>query len=54
MGNMKEQRPRTSERDFEIVKKRIIKQLLDLEQGRFPSERINNFNDIMIFEDKKE
>ena len=45
---------KNSKKDFEIVKRRIIKQLLDLEQGRFPSERINNFNDIMIFEDKKE
>ena len=45
---------KNSKKDFETVKRRIIKQLLELKQGRFPSERINNFNDIMIFEDKKE
>ena len=45
---MKEQRPRTSERDFETVKRRIIKQLLELPNGRFPSERINRFEDIIF------
>ena len=49
MGTIKHSR-----RDFETVKKRIIQQLLELEQGRFPSKRINNFDDIIIFEDKKE
>ena len=39
---------KNSRRDFKIVKKRIIKKLLELEQGRFPSKRINNFNDIMV------
>ena len=43
MGTIK-----NSRRDFESVKKRIIQQLLELEQGRFPSKRINNFNDIMV------
>ena len=45
---------KNSKRDFETVKRRIIKKLLELEQGRFPSKRINSFNDIIIFEDKKE
>ena len=44
---------RNSKKDFETVKRRIIKQLLDLPNGRFPSERINSFNDIIVFEDKK-
>ncbi len=39
---------KNSKRDFETVKRRIIKKLLELEQGRFPSKRINNFNDIMV------
>lgn len=47
MGTMKEQKPRTSKRDFEIVKRRIVKKLLELPNGRFPSERINCFEDIM-------
>ena len=45
---------KNSKKDFEIVKRRIIKQLLELPNGHFQSKRINNFNDIMIFEDKKE
>ena len=49
MGTIK-----NTKRDFETVKKRIIKQLLELPNGRFPSKRINSFNDIIIFEDKKE
>ena len=36
-------------KDFKIVKARIIKKLLALREGRFPSKRINSFEDIMIF-----
>ena len=47
MGTIK-----NSKRDFETVKRRIIKQLLELPQGRFPSKRINSFDDIIYFEEK--
>jgi|TARA_R110002096_G_scaffold87119_1_gene200099 hypothetical protein len=36
--------------NFNAVKKNTIKKLLQLEQGRFPTKRINNFNDIIVFE----
>ena len=44
---MKEQKPRTTERDFETVKRKVIARLLALPEGRFPSERINCFEDII-------
>jgi len=40
-------KPKTTLRDFKIVKARIIKKLLALPEGRFPSKRINSFEDIM-------
>ena len=40
---------KTTLKDFKIVKARIIKKLLELPEGRFPSKRINSFEDIMIF-----
>ena len=42
--------PRYGEKSFNTVKKNTIKKLLQLEEGRFPTERINNYNDIMVFE----
>ena len=42
--------PRYGEKSFNTVKKNTIKKLLQLKQGRFPTERINNYNDIMVFE----
>ena len=45
--HMKEQKPRTTERDFETVKRKVIARLLALPEGRFPSERINCFEDII-------
>lgn len=44
---MTEQKPRTTERDWQTVKKKIIAKLLELPEGRFPSERINRFEDII-------
>ncbi len=35
-------------KDWQIVKKNIVKKLLELPDGRFPSERINNLSDIMF------
>jgi len=46
-------KPKTTLKDFKIVKARIIKKLLELPEGRFPSKRINSFEDIMIFNDIK-
>ena len=40
-----------TQKDFAIVKKIIIAKLLELPQGRFPSKRINSFEDI-IFQSK--
>ena len=42
--------PIYGEKSFNTVKKNTIKKLLQLKQGRFPTERINNYNDIMVFE----
>ena len=42
--------PIYGEKSFNTVKKNTIKKLLQLEEGRFPTERINNYNDIMVFE----
>ena len=42
--------PRYGEKSFNTVKKNTIKKLLQLEEGRFPTERINNYKDIMVFE----
>ena len=42
--------PRYGLKNFNAVNKKTIKKLLELEQGRFPTERINNMNDIMLFE----
>ena len=42
--------PRYGEKSFNTVKKNTIKKLLQLKEGRFPTERINNYNDIMVFE----
>ena len=41
--------PRYGLRNYNAVKKNTIKKLLQLEEGRFPTERINNYNDIMVF-----
>ena len=43
--------PKYGQKNFNIVKKNTIKQLLQLEQGRFPSKRINNFNDMIVCEE---
>ena len=40
-------------KDWQIVKKNIVKKLLELPNGRFPSERINNLSDI-IFRTKEQ
>ena len=42
--------PRYGLKNYNAVKKNTIKKLLQLEEGRFPTERINNYNDIMVFE----
>ena len=42
--------PIYGEKSFNTVKKNTIKKLLQLEEGRFPTERINKYNDIMVFE----
>ena len=42
--------PRYGLQNYNAVKKNTIKKLLQLKQGRFPTERINNYNDIMVFE----
>ena len=47
MNNFK---PRYGLKNYNAVKKNTIKKLLQLEEGRFPTERINNYNDIMVFE----
>ena len=41
-------------KDWQIVKKNIVKKLLELPDGRFPSERINNLSDIMFKTNPKE
>ena len=45
---MTEQKTRTTKRDWEKVKRRIVDQLLALPEGRFPSKRINSLNDIIL------
>ena len=47
MNNFK---PRYGLKNYNAVKKNTIKKLLQLEEGRFPTERINNYKDIMVFE----
>ena len=46
---MNDFKPRYGEKSFNAVKKNTVKKLLQLKQGRFPTERINNYNDIMVF-----
>ena len=47
---MNDFKPRYGLKNYNAVKKNTIKKLLQLEEGRFPTERINNYNDIMVFE----
>jgi hypothetical protein len=47
---MNDFKPRYGLKNFNAVKKNTVKKLLQLKQGRFPTERINNYNDIMVFE----
>ena len=47
MNNFK---PKYGLKNYNAVKKNTVKKLLQLKQGRFPTERINNYNDIMVFE----
>ena len=36
------------EKDWQLVKKNIVKKLLELPNGRFPTERVNNFSDVIL------
>ena len=47
---MNDFKPKYGLKYYNAVKKNTIKKLLQLEEGRFPTERINNYNDIMVFE----
>ena len=47
MNNLK---PKYGLKNYNAVKKNTVKKLIQLKQGRFPTERINNYNDIMVFE----
>jgi len=40
---------KTSKKDKQLVKQRIIEKLLALPNGRFPSKRINSLDDIITF-----
>ena len=40
--------PIYGEKSFNTVKKNTIKKLLQLEDGRFPTERINNYKELML------
>jgi hypothetical protein len=42
------------QKDWQLVKKNIVKKLLELPDGRFPTERINNLSDIMFKTNQKE
>ena len=44
---------KNTDKDWQIVKKKIIGKLLELPQGRFPSKRINSLNDIIVLERAK-
>jgi hypothetical protein len=46
--------PRYGLKNFNTVKKNIVKKLLELPNGRFPTERINNFSDIVLKPNPKE
>ena len=47
---MNDFKPKYGLKNYNAVIKNTIKKLLQLEEGRFPTERINNYNDIMVFE----
>ena len=47
---MNDFKPKYGLKNYNAVKKNTVKKLLQLKQGRFPTERINNYNDIMVFE----
>ena len=42
------------EKDWQLVKKNIVKKLLELPSGRFPTERVNNFSDLILKPTPKE
>ena len=47
---MNDFKPKYGLKNYNAVKKNTVKKLLQLKQGRFPTERINNYNDIVVFE----
>ena len=47
---MNDFKPKYGLKNYNAVNKNTIKKLLQLEEGRFPTERINNYKDILVFE----
>ena len=44
---------KNTDKDWRIVRKNIVKKLLELPEGRFPSKRVKSLDDVIVFEQAK-